>query len=43
MFLIGFFFTKAMGGTYDKAACVAFTVTGNNFELQELLQLRSYY
>jgi len=33
MFIIGFFFTKAMGGTYDKTASVAFTAAGNNFEL----------
>lgn len=33
MFLIGFFFTKAMGATYDKTASVAFTAAGNNFEL----------
>lgn len=33
MFLIGFFFTKAMGGDYDKTASVAFTAAGNNFEL----------
>jgi arsenite transporter len=33
MFLIGFFFTKAMGASYDKTASVAFTAAGNNFEL----------
>ncbi|MEP0713357.1 MAG: ACR3 family arsenite efflux transporter [Algoriphagus sp.] len=33
MFVIGFFLTKAMGGTYDKSAAVAFTAAGNNFEL----------
>jgi ACR3 family arsenite transporter len=33
MFVIGFFFTKAMGAEYDKAAAVAFTAAGNNFEL----------
>lgn len=33
MFVIGFFFTKAMGATYDKTAAVAFTAAGNNFEL----------
>ncbi len=33
MFLIGFFVTKAMGATYDKTAAVAFTASGNNFEL----------
>lgn len=33
MFLIGFFFTKAMGAEYDKTASVAFTAAGNNFEL----------
>ncbi len=33
MFLIGFFFTKAMGGDYDKTSSVAFTAAGNNFEL----------
>jgi ACR3 family arsenite transporter len=43
MFLIDFFFTKAMVGNYDKTASVAFTTTGNNFELQELLQLQFSY
>lgn len=33
MFLIGFFFSKAMGTTYDKTASIAFTAAGNNFEL----------
>lgn len=33
MFIVGFFFTKAMGGEYDKTASVAFTAAGNNFEL----------
>lgn len=33
MFLIGFFLTRATGGTYDKTAAVAFTAAGNNFEL----------
>ncbi len=33
MFIVGFFFTKAMGGQYDKTASVAFTAAGNNFEL----------
>ena len=33
MFVIGFFVTKAAGGTYDKTAAVAFTAAGNNFEL----------
>ncbi|MEY2924781.1 MAG: arsenical-resistance protein [Bacteroidota bacterium] len=33
MFLIGFFITKAVGAKYDKAASVAFTAAGNNFEL----------
>lgn len=33
MFIIGFFFTKALGGEYDKTASVAFTAAGNNFEL----------
>jgi len=33
MFIIGFFATKATGGTYDKTAAVAFTAAGNNFEL----------
>lgn len=33
MFIIGFFFTKAMGTPYDKTASVAFTAAGNNFEL----------
>ena len=33
MFIIGFFFTKAMGAEYDKTASVAFTEAGNNFEL----------
>ena len=33
MFIIGFFFTKASGASYDKTASVAFTAGGNNFEL----------
>ncbi|TXE02267.1 ACR3 family arsenite efflux transporter [Algoriphagus aquimarinus] len=33
MFLIGFFFTKALGADYEKSASVAFTAAGNNFEL----------
>ena len=33
MFLIGFFFTKATGASYDKTTSVAFTAAGNNFEL----------
>jgi len=33
MFLIGFFISKAMGAPYDKNAAIAFTATGNNFEL----------
>ena len=33
MFIIGFFFTRAMGAEYDKTASVAFTAAGNNFEL----------
>ena len=33
MFIIGFFVTKMVGATYDKAAAVAFTAAGNNFEL----------
>ncbi len=33
MFFIGFFFSKAMGASYDKTAAVAFTAAGNNFEL----------
>lgn len=33
MFIIGFFFSKAMGAPYDKNASIAFTAAGNNFEL----------
>ncbi|MEP1096166.1 MAG: ACR3 family arsenite efflux transporter [Cyclobacteriaceae bacterium] len=33
MFLVGFFFSKAMGASYDKNASIAFTAAGNNFEL----------
>ncbi len=33
MFIIGFFFSKAMGADYDKNAAISFTAAGNNFEL----------
>lgn len=33
MFLLGFFFSKAVGAPYDKNAAIAFTAAGNNFEL----------
>lgn len=33
MFLIGFFFSRMMGASYDKNASIAFTAAGNNFEL----------
>ena len=33
MFIIGFFFSKAMGAPYDKNAAISFTAAGNNFEL----------
>ncbi|MEI6865009.1 ACR3 family arsenite efflux transporter [Flavicella sp.] len=33
MFIISFFITKAMGATYSQTASVAFTASGNNFEL----------
>jgi len=33
MFLIGFFFSKAMGADYDENASISFTASGNNFEL----------
>ncbi|MEJ8605728.1 arsenite transporter [Riemerella anatipestifer] len=33
MFITGFFVTKAMGISYDKTTSVAFTASGNNFEL----------
>lgn len=33
MFLISFFFTKAMGASYKENAAVSFTAAGNNFEL----------
>jgi ACR3 family arsenite transporter len=33
MFVVGFFFSKFMGASYDKTASVAFTASGNNFEL----------
>jgi ACR3 family arsenite transporter len=33
MFIIGFFFSKAMGAEYDQNASISFTAAGNNFEL----------
>ena len=33
MFFISFFISKSMGAEYDKNASIAFTATGNNFEL----------
>ncbi len=33
MFLIGFFISKVLGAEYDKNISIAFTATGNNFEL----------
>lgn len=33
MFLISFFFTKAMGASYKENAAISFTAAGNNFEL----------
>jgi arsenite transporter len=33
MFVMGFFFSKAMGAPYDQNAAVSFTAAGNNFEL----------
>ena len=33
MFLIGFFFSKKMGASYDKNMSISFTAAGNNFEL----------
>ncbi len=33
MFIIGFFFSKAMGADYAKNAAITFTAAGNNFEL----------
>ena len=33
MFIIGFFFSKALGASYDKNAAISFTAAGNNFEL----------
>lgn len=33
MFFIAFFFSKALGATYDKNAAISFTASGNNFEL----------
>ncbi|WP_310993979.1 ACR3 family arsenite efflux transporter [Aequorivita marina] len=33
MFIISFFFTKAMGASYKENAAVSFTAAGNNFEL----------
>lgn len=33
MFVIGFLVTKVLGADYEKAASVAFTAAGNNFEL----------
>jgi ACR3 family arsenite transporter len=33
MFFVSFFINKSMGMPYDKNASIAFTATGNNFEL----------
>lgn len=33
MFLLSFFFTKALGASYKENAAVSFTAAGNNFEL----------
>ncbi len=33
MFIIGFFFSKLMGASYEKNASISFTASGNNFEL----------
>ncbi|MEB2782299.1 ACR3 family arsenite efflux transporter [Algoriphagus sp. C2-6-M1] len=33
MFILGFFFSKTMGVSYDKSAAISFTAAGNNFEL----------
>ena len=33
MFLLSFFAGKWLGASYDKNASIAFTATGNNFEL----------
>ena len=33
MFIIAFFFSKALGAEYDKNAAITFTAAGNNFEL----------
>lgn len=33
MFMLGFFFSKAMGAHYEQNAAVSFTAAGNNFEL----------
>jgi len=33
MFLLGFFFSKWMGASYDQNAAISFTAAGNNFEL----------
>ncbi|MGK0280341.1 MAG: ACR3 family arsenite transporter, partial [Litorivivens sp.] len=33
MFLVSFFASKALGASYDKNIAIAFTATGNNFEL----------
>jgi len=33
MFVMGFFFSRAMGAPYDQNAAISFTAAGNNFEL----------